>query len=273
MTPKEIENLNYVEFISLLNETNRCPGGKQTIRKVLQDTFINSSSSVLEVGSNTGFTSLEIARTVKCHIIGIDPIENAVKAANEILKQDTEEIQSLIKFQVGSAYEIPFKDNTFDLLICGGATSFMDEKSRAIKEYYRVLKPWSFLSVTNLCYLKEPPKKVVDDTSDIIGVKLNNWGPEKYMDLFTNQNLFEVYNMEQVYLGEQTENRIDEYINYFMKKEHIAHFSLETKKVIEDRWRKTINIFNENHKYLGFIRIVFRKRYLEEEPELFLPHK
>jgi len=87
-----------VDFISLLRETNRCPGGKNTIRKVLQLTHVSSSTKVLEIGSNTGFTSLEIARVAKCKTVGIDVVENAVAESQRVLSLDTKQIQDLVEF-------------------------------------------------------------------------------------------------------------------------------------------------------------------------------
>lgn len=139
---QRINNLSYTDFIALIRETNRCPGGKDTVRRVVQNSFVNRGSRVLEVGSNTGFTSLEVAHLVKCRVDGIDISENCVLEAKNKLCEDTEEIKKLVNFQVGSAYEIPFDNDTFDLLIGGGATSFMDKKKKAVSEYVRVVKPW-----------------------------------------------------------------------------------------------------------------------------------
>ena len=39
--------MSYVDFISFIQETNRCPGGKDTINWILQNTFANKSLLVL----------------------------------------------------------------------------------------------------------------------------------------------------------------------------------------------------------------------------------
>jgi len=271
LTAADAADMNYVEFIALLRETNRCPGGKHSIRKILQDTFVGPHSRVLEIGSNTGFTSLEIARVVGANVVGIDPEPLAVEYSRELLAKDVPAVQENCTFMVGSAYEIPFADDSFDLVICGGATSFMDDKQRAVSEYYRVLKPWAFLSVTNLCYLNEPPQHIVKATSDVIGVTLRDWGPKEYLDIFKNDNKLELYSHESVYLGSQPEQKITEYIEYFMKKPHLTQYSDEVRCVIKARWEHTISTFNKNHAYLGFIRTILRKSHFPEEPELFTP--
>lgn len=271
--PEDIDKMNYVQFISLLRETNRCPGGKQTIQKIIQNSFIESGSQVLEIGCNTGFTSLEIARTRKCRVTGIDPVKEAVETAKLQLSLDTDEIKNLVDFREGSALEIEFPDNTFDLVVTGGATSFIDQKQKAIDEYYRVLKPWGFLSVTNLCYMEAPPAKIVNDVSDLLGVKINAWGPDEWMNVFSKQEKFEIYQLEKYKLFQREQKFITDYIDIFMGKEHMQLYSENTKEAIKERWLKTISVFNENHKYLGFIMVLFRKSYIQEESELFSKFK
>lgn len=267
--PEHIKGMSYVDFISLLKETNRCPGGKNTIRKIIQNTFIGPQSNVLEIGSNTGFTSLEIARVAKCRATGIEPVPAAVQTALAELQADTPEIQKLVKFEVASAYEIPYGENEFDVVVTGGATSFMADKEKALTEYHRVLKPWGFLSVTNLCYLVPPPTNVVAAVSNIIGVQIPVWTDRDWLALFRKNKIFEQYYLETHKLQEKSDSEIAEYVQFFIDKPHIAKMPQETREEIRKRWTETLMAFNENHKYLGFILAVFRKRAIEEEPELF----
>lgn len=269
MKKNKFSAMSYVDFISFIKETNRCPGGKDTINWILRNSFANDKTHVLEIGSNTGFSSLEVARLLKCNVLGIDVVANAVNIANQELKQDTKEIQKLVKFKVGSAYNIPCKDNSIDLIIAGGSTSFMDNKNKAITEMYRVLKPWGMCSVTNLFYHTKPPKKVLKAVSDIIGTEIKYMTAKDWRDLYTNVNDFEIYKFETEKLSAQTENTLKDYIEYFMNKPHIACLSCEEKNAIKQRWHDILTVFNENHKYLGFIKCLLRKRTSPEEPELF----
>ena len=267
--PIDFENMSYVQFISFLRETNRCPGGKQTINWILRNSFANKDSRVLEIGSNTGFSSLEVARLLKCQVFGIDIVPEAVETAKQELKLDTPEIQKCVQFEVGSAYDIPCDDNSIDLIISGGSTSFMDDKSKAVREMFRVLKPWGFCSVTNLFYHTKPPKHVLDAVSNIIGVKINYMTADDWTKIYTQNNIFEVYKLEKIKLSEQPANVIDDYIEYFMEKPHIKKLSDQEKTALRNKWRSILDVFNENHKYLGFIRCLLRKRQIPEEPELF----
>ncbi len=271
ITVLEINDLSYIDFIALIRETNRCPGGKDTIRRVVQNSFITRESRVLEVGSNTGFTSLEVAHLVKCRIDGIDISENCVLEAKNKLNQDTEEIKKLVNFQVGSAYEIPFDNDTFDLLIGGGATSFMDKKSKAVSEYVRVVKPWGFISVTQLFYAKKPPTKVIDAVSEAIGVKINPWGKDKWLSIFTKQtNKLEKYYFYEGSLTHRKPESVDEYVDHFLSKPHIQELKTDVQESIRKKWKGYLEVFNENHKYLGYFTLLLRKTHYDEELELFI---
>lgn len=266
-----IERMSYTDFISFIKETNRCPGGKDAVRKIIQNSFINNESKVLEIGSNTGFTSLEIAHMVKCSVLGIDINKNCVDTANSLLKEDTKEIQDLVVFKEGSAYDIPASENMFDLVMVGGATSFMDKKNKAISEYIRVLKPWGFLSVTQLFYVTIPPQGVVDAVSNVIGVEIKPWGEREWLRLFSDQSYgLELYYYERNRLTNRPDDVLDNYIQYFMEKPHLSKYSDDVRGSIRSKWRNYLTIFNENHKYLGYFIALFRKRMYEEEPELFI---
>lgn len=269
LRPADIEAMSYVDFIALLQETNRCPGGKQTIRKIIQNAFINPNSYVLEIGSNTGFTSLELARTIGCRVVGLEPVPTAVAAARAVLATDITDVQRRVTFVEGSAYDIPFPADTFDVLVAGGATSFMADKDTALAEYHRVLKPWGFLSITNLCYHTPPPQHVLQQVGAILGVAIPPWTAEHWLTLFADNAKFECYFHERHELSARSAADVDDYVTSFLTKPHLAVLPEATRHAIYKRWHHIISVFNENHRYLGFILSVFRKRHLPEEQEFF----
>lgn len=269
MKTNKFSNMTYVDFISFIRETNRCPGGKNTINWILQNSFANKNTKVLEIGSNTGFSSLEVARVLNCSVFGIDVSKSAVETANNELKSDIKKIKKLVKFRIASAYDIPCRSKSIDLIISGGSTSFMDDKSKAMSEMYRVLRDWGFCSVTNLFYHTKPPKQLLKKVSDIIGVEIKYMTEKDWMSVYTSVKDFEVYKFETEKLSEQTEETIENYINYFMGKPHIKSLSETDKEDLKSRWLEILSVFNENHKYLSFIKCLLRKRPIEEEPELF----
>lgn len=271
LTETSIEQMSYTDFIALLDETNRCPGGKKTIRRIRELIHIDDKTNILDIGANTGFTSLELARITPANISGIDVSESCVGQAKKSLSKDTKSVQSRVTFQVASAYSIPFPDDNFDLIMVGGATGFMDDKSKAIREYLRVLRPWRFLVMSPLTYHTQPPQQIVDDISEIIGTTIKPMTADDWVDtvdLATKD--FELYFSEPHKLSPRTSREIDEYVDYFLKKDHVKNLPEIVKGAIRKRWLSILKVFNENHKFLGYSIIVFRKRLVVEEPELFI---
>jgi len=271
LTENDIEQMSYTDFIALLDETNRCPGGKKTIRRIRELIYIDGKTNILDVGSNTGFTSLELARITPAKISGIDISESCVGQAKKSLSGDIESVQSRVTFQVASSYSIPFPDDNFDLIMAGGATGFMDDKSKAIHEYLRVLKSWGFLVMVPLTYNTQPPQKIVDDVSEIIGTTIKPMTMKDWINTVDEiSEDFELYFNEPHKLFPKTSKEIDEYVDYFLKKDHIKFLSETVKDAIKRRWLSILKVFNKNHRYLGYSIIVFRKRPVVEEPELFI---
>lgn len=271
LTPLDIENMNYTDFIALLRETNRCPGGKKTIRRIRELLHIDNGTKILDIGSNTGFTSLELAHTTPASIFGIEISEACVTESNNLLTKDSKNVQSRINFQLANAYSIPFSDNEFDIIMVGGATSFMAKKDKAISEYFRVLKPWGFLVMSPLTYHTNPPEKVINDVGIAIANPIKPMKKEDWIKI-TKDTIkdFELYFEESHTLSPRKDEDIEEYVQYFLEKEHIKNMSEDSKTSIRDKWTNILKIFNENHKYLGYDIIIFRKRIEPEEPELFI---
>lgn len=273
ITKEYIKSLSYTDFISFIREVNRCPGGKESIREIAQNTFVGENSRILDVGSNTGFTSLEFARIAKSKVFGIDISKNCVDEAMNLLNKDAQYIRDRVTFKVGSAYNIPFEDEYFDLVMCGGATSFMEDKPKAVSEYFRVLKPWGFLATAQLFYSEKPPRRVLDEVSRIIGVQINYLNKNDWLNIFNANNKYELYSLKEYRFENKSKKDIKEFVTMFLQKPHIINLDKEVKKEIYNKWFSYISIFNENNKYLSFFIALFRKNLYTEEKEFFIKNK
>jgi len=262
LTVENIRRMNYTDFISLIKEENRPPGGKKTIQEILLNSFIKKEDKVLEVGCTNGFTSLEIARILGCDVLGIDINKNSLLNAKKRVRKEK------VHFQYGDACKIPFRDESFDLVICSNATSFMGRKTEAIKEYIRVLKPWKFIAMTPMYYIKEPPIKIVKSVSYIIGVNIDIRSKKDWLDIIKKAEL-EVYYVSDYIFRTRTRKEINHFVEKSLDKDYIKGMPLEIIKEIKERWFNILCVFNENLKYVGYSVILLRKRIEPEEAELF----
>lgn len=96
--------------------------------------------SVFDGGCGEGFilNTLNKARPARsCFAIDIDPVE--VRDASENLP--------FCSVRQGSLYEIPYNDNSFDLVICSEVLEHLEDPGKSLKELHRVSKKYALLSV------------------------------------------------------------------------------------------------------------------------------
>jgi ubiquinone/menaquinone biosynthesis C-methylase UbiE len=95
------------------------------------------NGTILDLGSGTGYLSIEIAKmTPSLQVYGIDLSRQMVKIARRHAK-GVENAQ----FVFGNAANLPFKDDSIDLVISTGASHHWKTPGRVFDECYRVLKP------------------------------------------------------------------------------------------------------------------------------------
>src|SRR3989344_6742626 len=88
---------------------------------------------VLDVGCGTGDFSL-ILILYASEVVGIDLAEASIILAKTKMPLGN------IKFIVSSAYEMPFPDDSFDIVVCRNMLHHLDEPEKAIKECSRLAK-------------------------------------------------------------------------------------------------------------------------------------
>jgi len=93
--------------------------------------------TILDLGSGTGYLSIEIARRAPgLQVCGIDLSRQMVKIARRHAKGVDN-----ARFVFGNAAKLPFKDNSIDLVVSTGASHHWKTPRLIFDECYRVLKP------------------------------------------------------------------------------------------------------------------------------------
>lgn len=92
--------------------------------------------NILDIGCGDGTYTEMLARDFSSPVvIGIDPSKTAVERAHKLYAGITN-----LRFQSGSAYCLPYKDQTFELAVLRGVLHHMDNPSLAVRESFRVAK-------------------------------------------------------------------------------------------------------------------------------------
>ncbi len=99
--------------------------------------IVPAGSRVLEVAPGPGFLAVEIAKTGKYQVAGVDISRTFV----EIERANAQEAGVEIDFRLGDAANLPFEDASFDFVICTAAFKNFTRPVQALSEMYRVLRP------------------------------------------------------------------------------------------------------------------------------------
>lgn len=275
LTPETIRSMDYSNFVSLIDERNRCSGGIKTIQETAINSGLNEKSRVLEIGSNTGFNSVNLAYLTGCSTIGIDTNLESVLLARQYAERSN--LQNRVNFKLGDATNLGYPPESFDFVLGSNALSFIGDKNRAMSECLRVLKTRGTFCLVPIYYRKAPPKKLVREISKAIGTEIDIRSKSEWRRLIENSAEGLEFNLqlyyESDYCYEDVSGKIKGYIERQMKKEHLRSLKSPEKDAIQKKAEDFYFLFNENLKYCGFSVLLFQKRLEKEEEELFLSKK
>lgn len=99
----------------------------------------NDNLLIADIACGTGDMCALLKEIKNAKVIGIDPSEGMLNIAKNRLKD--------IEFKIGYANNLPFSDNSLDLITISYGFRNVVEKEEALKEFNRVLKPNGILLV------------------------------------------------------------------------------------------------------------------------------
>ena len=103
---------------------------------------LNQDGLMLDVGCGEGrhiFGVMQNYPDIKC--IGLDMDKDSLNKAEEGYEYFESISNAGVDFLKGSAYSLPFPNNSFDLVVCSEVLEHLHEYNDAVKEIHRVLKP------------------------------------------------------------------------------------------------------------------------------------
>ena len=137
---KETFKDNYKYFLTRVKKS------KVIIRELLRHTPLKTTDKlkVLAVGGEYGFIEYNLAKWTKWDILSSDINENLIR------KYGT--FNNKVSKGALDTTMLPFKDNTFDLIIFNHVIEHIPEYRKAVKELHRVLKKkgYFYLATPNL---------------------------------------------------------------------------------------------------------------------------
>jgi len=124
----------------------------QSPEKVIQRSGIQKGMQVLEIGCGSGAITTFVARAVgnKGNVYALDIQPEMLQQLENKLPQPENKDITNIKLIESSAYDLPFDDNSLDLVFMVTVFGEIPDHDKALKEIKRVLKPGGILAITEL---------------------------------------------------------------------------------------------------------------------------
>ncbi len=136
------------DLVTLLLGESYHPGGLTLSRRLLDQLGLTPGRRVVDVASGRGTTSLMAAVEYQVSVDGVD-----LSAANVALGSSAAAARGLaeqVRFHHGDAEELPLPDGCFDAVICECALCVFPDKTRAVAQMARVLRPGGRLGLTDV---------------------------------------------------------------------------------------------------------------------------
>lgn len=168
--------------------------------KFISSIFNYKNKTVLDLGCATGICTFDIAKNSQ-KTIGMDISLWALKKAqNKRKKQDKN-----IKFLAGDAEKLPFKDNTFDIVVNTALLQYFHDSRAMVDEMERVLKPngqllvevpykYGFYNIKSLI-------RFLTSKKDFLHEPINRcYSKKEFKRIFSRFKLVKIYNFYNILL-------------------------------------------------------------------------
>ncbi|MCW7076111.1 MAG: class I SAM-dependent methyltransferase [Candidatus Syntropharchaeales archaeon] len=124
----------------------RVPEYQMLVNNIVEYAGVKDGDVVLDIGCGTGFLSLKFVDAAKCKLTAIDLSGEMLAVFRDKLnrlRNEGYDFMNRIELRPGNAVNLPFRDEAFDIVASSAVMHHVtpEEKSKALKEIYRVLKP------------------------------------------------------------------------------------------------------------------------------------
>lgn len=107
---------------------------------------LSRNSMILDAGCGAGIVTRGLAK--RGHIvIGTDHSYDMLEKATSVCNTDRD---LRVKFSQVDVESLPFKDVSFDMIVCLGVVTYLESEERALHEFSRLLRPGGVLILSSL---------------------------------------------------------------------------------------------------------------------------
>ncbi len=116
-----------------------------TTRETMARLAVRTTDRVLDIGCGTGeLLSRLAAKYPSARLAGLDPVPEMLEVARG-------KVSAEVDLRVGWANELPWPDNSFDLVVSCNMFHYITHPVDAVREMERVLRPGGRIVITDWC--------------------------------------------------------------------------------------------------------------------------
>ena len=112
----------------------------------LDASSLSRDSMTLDAGCGAGIVTREVAKRGH-QVVGIDYSYDMIEKAHSICNTDG---NLRVNFSQVDVESLPFKDSSFDMIVCLGVVTYLESEEKVLHEFSRVLKPGGVLILSSL---------------------------------------------------------------------------------------------------------------------------
>ncbi len=166
-------------------------GGRKATDELLKLCHISGKGTLLDVGCGVGSTACYAVRKYNCRAVGVDISSRMVERAKERAKR--EGVETAVEFEVANVLNLPYPDNTFDVVIAESVLTFVKKKKEAIKEMVRVTKPSGYVGINEAYWVGRPaPEAVLTYFSQSLGDEAELLQPDEWTNYLESEGLQDI---------------------------------------------------------------------------------
>ena len=143
------------------------PGGFALTKRTAELAELKPGIKVLDVSSGRGTQSIFYAQEFGVDVIGLDISEEMIKTATEKAKNAS--VDNLVSFKLGDSQDLPFEDNSFDVVINECAVGIPDDSQKVLDEMVRVAKPGAVVVIHESTWRKNLSNAEKEEISERYG--------------------------------------------------------------------------------------------------------
>ncbi|MFX1502856.1 MAG: SAM-dependent methyltransferase [Promethearchaeota archaeon] len=222
------------------------PGGMALTQRTAELSDLKPGIKVLDVSSGRGTQSIFYAKEFGVEVTGIDLSEEMIKSATQNAK--IEGVENLTSFKLGDSQDLPFENNTFDVVINECAVGIPDNSQKVLDEMVRVTKLNGVVVIHESTWRKKITDVVKDEISERYGttpLEYDEWiGMLKNAGVSEIITEFDEWSRPEMFWKIRKDKDVDHYTKVLSRSE----LAKTIERITKDYGQDAVNIALENQR-------------------------